>query len=140
MRRCRCPVPAGDPNSMAAVPRSHVATAGRPFPECRCRCWAVADSTAGSWTLLSNHGHVLVWVSRYRDARIREIAEAVGITERATLSILRDLEDGGYLTRVPAGRRTSYVINHRRPFRHPAEADQRVGDLLALFVQQSVET
>ena len=100
----------------------------------------MADSAPRSWTLLSNHGHVLVWVSQHRDARIREIAEAVGITERATLSILRDLEDGGYLTRVPAGRRTSYVINHRRPFRHPAEADQRVGDLLALFVRPSVET
>jgi predicted ArsR family transcriptional regulator len=100
----------------------------------------MADSTPRSWTLLSNHGHVLVWVSRHRDARVREIAQAVGITERATLSILRDLEDGGYLTRVPVGRRTSYVINHRRPLRHPVEADQRVGNLLALFLQPSVET
>jgi hypothetical protein len=25
------------------------------------------------------------------------------------------------------------VVNTRRPFRHPAEADHQVGDLLALF-------
>ena len=94
---------------------------------------AETPSTARSWTLLSNHGHVLVWVSRHPDERVRDIALAVGITERATLSILRDLEDGGYLTRVPQGRRTHYVVNEHRPFRHPAEADHRVGDLLALF-------
>lgn len=93
----------------------------------------MAEAATRSWTLLSNHGHVLVWTSMHSDARVRDIALAVGITERATLSILRDLEDGGYLTRVPQGRRTSYVINDRRPFRHPVEADKRVGDLLALF-------
>ncbi len=86
-----------------------------------------------SWTLLTNHGHVLVFVSRQPDARIRDIADTVGITERATLNILRDLEEAGYVTRVPNGRRTHYVVNERRPFRHPAEADHPVGDLLALF-------
>lgn len=86
-----------------------------------------------TWTLLTNHGHVLVHVSRNPDSRIRDIAAAVGITERATLNIVRDLEDEGYLTRVPQGRRTHYVVNAHRPFRHPAEADHQVGDLLALF-------
>ena len=90
-------------------------------------------ATARTWTLLTNHGHVLVFVHRNPDARVRDIADAVGITERATLNILRDLEEGGYLTRVPQGRRTHYVVNEHRPFRHPAEADHRVGDLLALF-------
>lgn len=90
-------------------------------------------TAASTWTLLTNHGHVLVFVHRNPDARIRDIAAAVGITERATLNILRNLEDEGYLTRVPQGRRTHYVVNQRRPFRHPAEADHHVGDLLALF-------
>lgn len=90
------------------------------------------SSTRG-WTLLTNHGHVLVCVHRNPDARVRDIADVVGITERATLNILRDLEDGGYITRVPQGRRTHYVVNTRRPFRHPAESDHQVGDLLALF-------
>ena len=85
------------------------------------------------WTLLTNHGHVLVCVHRDPDARVRDIAATVGITERATLNILRDLEEEGYVTRVPQGRRTHYVVNTHRPFRHPAEADHQVGDLLALF-------
>jgi DNA-binding MarR family transcriptional regulator len=86
-----------------------------------------------TWTLLTNHGHVLVHVSRNPDARIRDIAAAVGITERATLNILRDLAEAGYLTRVPQGRRTHYEVNLHRPFRHPAEAEREVGDLLTLF-------
>lgn len=92
-------------------------------------------TTAASrpWTLLTNHGHVLVFVHRNPDARVRDIAAMVGITERATLNILRDLEQEGYLTRVPHGRRTHYVVNAHRPFRHPAEAAHRVGDLLGLF-------
>ncbi|MGB7981567.1 MAG: winged helix-turn-helix domain-containing protein [Candidatus Nanopelagicales bacterium] len=92
----------------------------------------MAESTR-PWTLLTNHGHVLVYVHRHPDARVRDIAEAVGITERATLNLVRDLEDEGYLTRVPQGRRTHYVINEHRPFRHPEEAGHPVGDLLALF-------
>jgi len=92
----------------------------------------VADH-ARTWTLLTNHGHVLVHVHRNPDARIRDIAATVGITERATLNILRDLEEGGYITRVPQGRRTHYVVNDRRPFRHPAEADHQVGEFLGVF-------
>jgi DNA-binding MarR family transcriptional regulator len=94
----------------------------------------VADQPAQrQWTLLTNHGHVLVHVHRNPDARIRDIAAAIGITERATLNILRDLEEGGYLKRVPRGRRTHYEVNTERPFRHPAEADHEVGEMLALF-------
>jgi DNA-binding MarR family transcriptional regulator len=91
------------------------------------------DGTAPGWTLLTNHGHVLVQVHRDPDARVRDIAAAVGITERATLNILRDLETGGYVRREHQGRRTHYSVSPHRPFRHPAEADHQVGDLLALF-------
>lgn len=92
-----------------------------------------APAPSRTWTLLTNHGHVLVYVHRLPDARVRDVAAAVGITERATLSILRDLEQEGYLVRVPHGRRTHYVVDPHRPFRHPEEADHQVGDLLALF-------
>ncbi|HEX6886486.1 MAG TPA: winged helix-turn-helix transcriptional regulator [Candidatus Nanopelagicales bacterium] len=92
-----------------------------------------ASQPARTWTLLTNHGHVLVHVHRNPDARIRDIAAAVGITERATLNILRDLAEGGYITRKPQGRRTHYVVNESSPFRHPAEADHEVGEMLSLF-------
>jgi DNA-binding MarR family transcriptional regulator len=93
----------------------------------------VGEPAQRHWTLLTNHGHVLVHVHRNPDARIRDIAAAIGITERATLNILRDLEEGGYLQRVPRGRRTHYEVHADQPFRHPAEADQKVGEMLALF-------
>ena len=47
---------------------------------------------SGGWTFLSNHGHVLVALSRDPRARLRDLAEAVGITERSVLLILSDLE------------------------------------------------
>jgi predicted ArsR family transcriptional regulator len=85
------------------------------------------------WTFLTNHGHVLVALRRDPDARLRDIAATVGITERACQAIVADLEEAGYLRRERVGRRNHYTINDHGPFRHPAEADREVGALLALF-------
>lgn len=82
------------------------------------------------WTFLSNHAHVLVCLSRDPELRLREIAELVGITERAASSIIADLEEAGYLTRVKNGRRNSYKLHLRKPLRHPLERTHRVGDLI----------
>ncbi|MGY1812312.1 winged helix-turn-helix domain-containing protein [Blastococcus sp. SYSU D00820] len=87
------------------------------------------------WTFLTNHGHVLLAVATDPDARVQEIAARVGITARAALSVLRDLEDGGYLTRTRRGRRTHYDVARHRPFRHPGEAHREVDDLLAIFTR-----
>lgn len=85
------------------------------------------------WTLLTNHGHVLLAVAAQPDARVAEIAAQVGITPRATLSILHDLEEAGYVARSRSGRRTHYTVNPQRTFRHPATSDHRVGELFALL-------
>lgn len=85
------------------------------------------------WTFLTNHGHVLVFIHRNPDARVRDIANAVGITERAAQTILSDLEDDGYLRKTKVGRRNTYAVNPRGKFRHPEEAGQRIGELLSLF-------
>ena len=87
----------------------------------------------GGWTFLTNHGHVLVAVARDPDARLREIAAAVGITERAAQLIVSDLEASGYLAKERVGRRNRYVLHPGRPLRHPAEADRSVDALLAVF-------
>jgi len=68
-----------------------------------------------------------------RCAMGRDLAEEAGITERAAGSIVRDLEDAGYLTRIRTGRRNRYVVHLDRPFRHPAEAGHDVGDLITVF-------
>ena len=86
-----------------------------------------------NWTLLSNHGHVLVCISGDPDIRLRDIANKVGITERAVFGIVEDLEAGGVIQRVKVGRRNRYLINVEQPMRHEIEAHQTVGALLGLF-------
>ncbi|WP_277452340.1 winged helix-turn-helix domain-containing protein [Janibacter sp. DB-40] len=86
-----------------------------------------------TWTFLSNHGHVLLAVATDPDRRVRDIAAEVGITTRATVTILNDLEDAGYLRRTRIGRRTHYTVDPRRHFRHQLTADHEIGELLAIF-------
>lgn len=88
-----------------------------------------------SWTFLTNHGHVLLCISRRPDVRIREIAGSVGITERAAQRIVSDLVDSGYVTRRKVGRRNEYTINPRTRMRHPVSGDHDVGELLGVLAE-----
>ncbi len=90
--------------------------------------------TAGSrgWTFLSNHGHVLVCLARDPEVRLRDVADLVGITERAAQTIVRDLEESGYVRKQRVGRRNTYSIIGRSRFRHPLEAGVRIRDFLDL--------
>ena len=94
---------------------------------------AQRENFDGSWTFLSNHGHVLVHLSRNPESKIREIADAVGITERRAQSILAELEEAGYVLITREGRRNKYAVNTKKKFRHPAEANRPISDLLAIF-------
>ncbi|MEM7158479.1 MAG: winged helix-turn-helix domain-containing protein [Myxococcota bacterium] len=86
------------------------------------------------WTFLSNYAHVLVCVAQDPDLTLREIAERVGITERATHRLVAELEAGGVITRERTGRRNHYEIDLSAPMRHPLEAEKTVGDLLAALL------
>lgn len=90
-------------------------------------------SSERSWTFLSNHGHVLVLVSREPGILLSELGQRVGITERAARSILRDLEAAGYLSRTKVGRRNRYQVYPDGLLRHPEESTAMVSDLLAIF-------
>lgn len=85
------------------------------------------------WTFLTNHAHVLIHLASAPDSRIRDIAVAVGITERSVQGILHDLEEAGYVATTKVGRRNAYSIEADLRFRHPAEADHRIGELLEIF-------
>jgi DNA-binding MarR family transcriptional regulator len=85
------------------------------------------------WTFLTNHAHVLLAIARDPNARLRDVGAGVGITERAAQAIVADLEAAGYLRRERVGRRNAYTVNPAGRFRHPAESDHRIGDLLSLF-------
>lgn len=83
-----------------------------------------------SWTLLSNHGHVLVCIANNPHMRLRDIASQVGITERAVQRIILDLEQADMLLREREGRRNRYRINAQQPLRHALEEHHTVGELV----------
>ncbi|KIS25971.1 hypothetical protein TV39_18220 [Arthrobacter sp. SPG23] len=91
-----------------------------------------ASGRAG-WTFLTNHGHVLLAVAADPGIRVADIAGQVGITPRAALLILKDLESCGYLHRTRVGRRTFYNIEPHQHFRHPTEAAREIDGLIRLF-------
>lgn len=86
-----------------------------------------------NWTLLSNHGHVLVALGKDPTLRIRDLVELIGITERSVRAIIIDLRDGGYITINKIGRRNEYRVNANMNFRHPAEATYQINELLDIF-------
>lgn len=82
------------------------------------------------WTFLTNHTHVLVCLSRDPSMTMRQVAEEVGVTERAVQRIVGELEEEGYLARHREGRRNVYSLHLDRPLRHPLESGTVVEALL----------
>jgi DNA-binding MarR family transcriptional regulator len=91
-----------------------------------------ASAAEASWTFLSNHTHVLVCLAGNEELTVRDIASEVGITERAVMRILSDLETGGVLERERDGRRNRYHIDVKMPLRHRLEQHCTIGEILAL--------
>src|ERR671924_1310515 len=79
---------------------------------------------------VTNHAHVLQCIAGHPDARLRDIASTVGITERTAAEIVKDLEQAGYLTKSRDGRRNRYEVHEELPLRHPQHRHHTVGDLI----------
>ena len=92
--------------------------------------------TRPAWTLMSNHGHVLVCLARHPEIRMRDVATAVGITERAVQQIVRDLEEAGFVVTEKVGRRNRYTLVRSQHFRHPLEAHLRIGRFTDLLCEE----
>ena len=90
-----------------------------------------------SWTFLTNHTHVLVCIANDPGVRLRDVADQVGITERAAQSIVADLVVAGYLTRSRVGRRNRYEIHADHALRHPVEAHRSLAGLLTFLAQST---
>ncbi|MDQ8205248.1 winged helix-turn-helix domain-containing protein [Pelagicoccus sp. SDUM812003] len=94
------------------------------------------DSKAGpgrersSWTFFSNHAHVLLCLFLSEDKVLREVAQEVGITERAVQKIVAELEAAKIVSRSKEGRRNRYKVNKQVTLRHPIEAHRTVGELI----------
>lgn len=90
---------------------------------------------SSEWTFLSNYGHVLFCITMDSTARLRDIAEKVGITERAVQRIVSELERGGIITRIREGRRNRYEVHAQEHLRHPLEAKHTVGELITALIE-----
>ena len=93
----------------------------------------MSDASA-DWNFFSNYAHVLVCLAENPDARLRDVAERVGITERTAFRLVTDLEEASILMRVKEGRRNAYVIDTDARLRHPIESHCTVGELLATIL------
>ena len=92
------------------------------------------NESTNEWTFFSNYAHVLVCLAENSQARLRDVADQVGITERTALRLITHLEEAGILKRVKQGRRNSYVIDTHAHLRHPIESHCTVGELLATIL------
>lgn len=93
------------------------------------------DASRHGWTFLSNHAHVLLLLAKEPEIRLRDVAERVGITERAVQRIVADLEQSRYIERVRTGRRNRYKVHPEMPLRHPIEAHRKIASLIHLVVE-----
>ena len=93
--------------------------------------------SAGHWTFLSNHSHVLVCIARDPTVRVRDIASDIGITERAVLRIISELKDAGYLDCDRVGRRNNYYIWLDKELRHELESGVTIRKVLKPLVKGS---
>jgi DNA-binding IclR family transcriptional regulator len=83
-----------------------------------------------TWTFLTNHAQVLLCLAETPDLRLRDVAERVGITERASQRILADLVNDGYVKTTRVGRRNHYTLDREHTMRHKAQAGYEIGALL----------
>jgi DNA-binding transcriptional ArsR family regulator len=91
------------------------------------------------WTFLSNHAQVLLCIAQDPGIRLRDIADQVGITERAAHRIVSELDEAGYLARRRDGRRNRYTISNDLPVPDRIVSRQKIGDLLDILTTPTGE-
>ena len=93
----------------------------------------VSSQDGRPWRFVTNHTQVLLCIARDPNVRTRDIAEMVGITERAAQRIVADLAEGGFVTIERVGRRNRYEIDREAAMRHQAQDGHEIGELLDLL-------
>jgi hypothetical protein len=96
----------------------------------------MARDETPTWSFLTNHAQVLLCIAQDPGIRLREIGEAIGITERAAHRIVVELADAGYISRTRHGRRNHYTIQSHLPLPDPVAREQKIGDLLTVVAGQ----
>jgi len=86
------------------------------------------------WSFLTNHARVLLCIAHDPDARLRDIAASLGITDRSVYGIVTDLTTAGYVIKHRDGRRNLYQIQAHLPLPEPASKEPAIGEVLALLM------
>ena len=89
------------------------------------------------WSFLTNHARALVSIAHDPGIRLRDIATALGITERSAYRIVTDLATAGYIVKERDGRRNRYQIQEHLPLPEPASQEPAIGEVLALLADDS---
>jgi hypothetical protein len=90
-----------------------------------------------NWTFLSNHGRALVCIARDPDARLRDVAASLEITERRAYDIVNDLAEAGYIVKERTGRRNRYQIQEHLPLPEEPEHEAAIGAILTLLTSMT---
>ena len=85
-----------------------------------------------TWSFLTNHARALLLIARNADARLRDIASAIGVTERTAYAIVADLAEAGYVVKERDGRRNRYDIQEHLPL-PTGGGEPTIGELLSLL-------
>lgn len=94
---------------------------------------------AAGWNFLTNHAKALLFIAANPDARLRDLAEGLGVTERTAYGIVLDLSDGGYVVKERDGRRNRYLIQDHVPLRDTVSRQRTVRELLDLLGEPATE-
>lgn len=88
------------------------------------------------WGFLTNHARTLLFIAQYSDARLRDLATALGITERTAYGIVADLTQAGYLVKHRDGRRNRYEVQTHLPLPDTIGRERMIGEMLDLLVER----
>ena len=86
------------------------------------------------WGFLTNHTRAMLFIARDPDTRLRDLAAALGVTERTAYGIVTDLTESGYVVKEKDGRRNRYHIQPQLPLRHPMNREGTIGELLNVLL------
>jgi hypothetical protein len=90
---------------------------------------------AQNWTLMASHGTVLFFLAAHPEATIRQVANALSLTERRVSQIVNDLAEADMLWKEKIGRRNSYEINQEARFPEPTMAGLPLGSFVKVLME-----
>ena len=86
-----------------------------------------------NWSFLTNHARALLFMANDPEARLRDLASALNVTERTAFAIVTDLTEAGYILKEKEGRRNRYSIQTHLPIRDAISRERTIGEVLAVL-------